>query len=884
MRLGASGRPEPDRAPANRPVMMRFAGPVDHCNRSRLMPPAASAMRCILALLGFAAGGVLPVRAGGSVIEAVPAQVESFLDGYCVRCHGTDKSKGGLVLHTLSRDVASGADARQWTRALEMLVAGEMPPEDEKQPPEDERRAVVQWLRTALEAAEQRAPRIPATARRLTNHEYHNTMRDLLGIELKFSEGLPRDPVKPYRFNNTAELMRMGPEQLDLYLEAARRAMASVIVDPEKPVARTTRREWKAEAQGDRLPMREVAIWPSGRGSAGQGMSVQNFPRTGEFRVRFQAAAVLTPGVREVPLRIVMGQNYPEVNSATMLVEPVGTVRLSNPPDSPRVFELRGRIENHAPQKNRTKQGAPLPDTLTLVPQNLHDDGTLNDDNGFKKTRLFTTPRAAVDWMEFEAPVTDVWPPAHHARILFDSPLRTSDPRGYVRAVLERFMARAYRRPAAEEEVNRFVAIYDTLLPELKTLEATVRETISLVLVSPPFLFHTAEEGASPVQRQHELASRLSYFLWASMPDEELLTLAGQGRLDDADVIGGQVLRLLADARARDFIRIFTTQWLNIEKMRTVPINRDRFPRFLYYVPLGEREGTEEPYRPTIRDYMMEETPAFIAELIRSNASLFDIVHSDFACLNEPLAAHYGVSGVQGDELRRVPLKPEHRLGGLLTQGSVLIGTGTGTAPHPVYRAVWLREAILGDEVAPPPAEVPALADSAGESAEKAPTIAELLARHRRQESCRDCHARLDPWGIPFEQYNATGKFQPLVPQEGVRVKPFKSAEHRDLAGYAAYLASISTVPVLATARLPHGPEIRNLDDLKAYLIRERRDDIAENVTRRLLACALGRQLTWHDRRQVEEIVRLSQAGGHRLRDLIVLICRSSLFRTPETK
>ena len=161
------------------------------------------------------------------------------------------------------------------------------------------------------------------------------------------------------------------------------------------------------------------------------------------------------------------------------------------------------------------------------------------------------------------------------------------------------------------------------------------------------------------------------------------------------------------------------------------------------------------PYLPTIRDYMIQETIGFVGELIRRNANASQVIDSDFAMLNQRLAAHYGVQGVHGVNLRPVPIKPEHRLGGLLTQGSILIGNGTGTAPHPIYRAVWLREAILGDTVKPPPAEVPALTDSAGESAEQSLSIAELLAKHRTVESCNDCHFRLDPWGIPFEHYNA---------------------------------------------------------------------------------------------------------------------------------
>ncbi|MEM7393311.1 MAG: DUF1588 domain-containing protein, partial [Verrucomicrobiota bacterium] len=203
-------------------------------------------------------------------------------------------------------------------------------------------------------------------------------------------------------------------------------------------------------------------------------------------------------------------------------------------------------------------------------------------------------------------------------------------------------------------------------------------------------------------------------------------------------------------------------------------------------------------------------------------------------------------------------------------------------APHPIYRAVWLREAILGDEVAEPPAEVPALSDSAGESAEKALTIAELLAKHRTVESCNDCHFRLDPWGIPFEHYNAVGQYQPKVPEEGARVSVFQKEKHADMAGYLKYLASINTVEIPADARVPHGPEVEGLQELKAYLLKHRKDDIVENVVRRLLSYGIGRELNYRDRVAVETLVEETHLGHHGMRDMIVAICTSDLFKNAQ--
>ena len=281
---------------------------------------------------------------------------------------------------------------------------------------------------------------------------------------------------------------------------------------------------------------------------------------------------------------------------------------------------------------------------------------------------------------------------------------------------------------------------------------------------------------------------------------------------------------------------------------------------------------------------MIMESVGFVGEMIRRNASALSVIDSDFAYLNERLAAHYGVEGVKGERMRPVPIKPEHNLGGLLTHGSVLIGNGNGTAPHPIYRAVFLREAILGDMVTAPPSNVPALSDSAGESLEQALSITQLLAKHRTVESCNDCHFRLDPWGIPFEDYNAIGQYQPLVPKDGTRVTGFDAIKHKDLGGYQSYLDQINTVDVDAKSRVPHGPEVDGLRELKVYLLKNRKDDIAENVIRRLLSYSIGRNLTYRDRFEVETLFDQAKGNNFAIRDIIVSICQSDVFRDTTPK
>ncbi len=804
------------------------------------------------------------------------AGVAPFFETYCVQCHGPKKSKGKVTLHTLSGDVASGQAIEQWGKILDVLKSGEMPPEDEKQPDSANRGAIADWIENGLHTyvATSKPATSEPTTRRLTNIEYENTLRDLLGFKLSIIDRLSEDPVKPYHFNNTAEFMRMGPEQIDRYLEIARFAIASAIVDPDKPTAFTTKRTWDANGNFSGMGLDEIGVNGNRRNSAASGMGLKGFPAHGEFRIRFKASAILPSGYTEVPLRLVMG--YPlDRNSGNLQVEPITTVRLSNNPDQPQAFEFIGRIENFPVEQLPLKNGVPQPDKLHITPQNIFDNGTLND--VVETSRDLTLPRVVLHELEFESPLTDVWPPIYHTKILFDSPLRDSNPSAYVREVLIRFMSRAFRRPPTDNEVEHFGRIFALLRPDMETFEAAIRETLAMVLIAPQFLFHTTTDDAT--NYHYEIASRLSYFLWASMPDDQLLSLAAQKQLTNPSIINAQAKRMLVDERANDFIANFTTQWLSLTKMKTVPINKEIFPRFLYRVPRGERAGTEVPYIPTVRDYMIEETHGFIGELVRRNASVLNIVDSDFVFINDRLAAHYNLSGVEGVGFRAVPIKPDNNLGGLLTHGSMLIGNGTGTAPHPIYRAVWLREAILGDTVAPPPAEVPALSDSAGESAEKALTIAELLAKHRQVESCNDCHVRLDPWGIPFEQYNAIGVYQPKVPKMGARIAGFNEKTHKSLDNYNAYLASINTEPISAESRVPQGPQVNGMRDLKQFLLKERKRDIVENVIRRLMTYALGRELQVRDRFAVAKLYETAEKNQFKIRDIIVSICSSELMR-----
>ena len=843
--------------------------------RTRIKVVLESASVCLF-FSGAASAADIP--SGKTGFES---QIKPFFKTYCIKCHGQEKSKGKITLHSLDGDLARGQDLERWELILDVLEHEDMPPEGEENRPSTENRAAtIKWINSSLRDYVKKASKTPmaVTTRRLTNFEYQNTMRDLLGLELELSKNLPVDPDRPYHFHNTSEFMMIGPDQLVRYKEAARKAMASAIVDHGEPELHQTIAKWEhGQPKKKGLTQAEIGVY-QGPGVGRKTVKLKSWPKTGEFRIRVKASGNFPSGFQEVALRLVMGTDLRH-DSGSGIYQEVGTIHLTNTSDKPEEFEFRGRIENIPVQPASNHRNKIRPPSITITAQNIFDNGELNDHrkSGFDDSWSVKAPRVILESLEFEAPVIDDWPPENHRRILFESPLRDSKTDEYVYEVIKRFMTRAFRRPVDREEVDHYFQIYKIYNAEFDTLEQAMRETLAMMLISPQFLYHTVIDQAAAA-KSYELASRLSYFLWGSMPDEELFNLAASGELNDPAIIEVQTRRLLADNRAVSFVENFSTQWLSISKMKTVNINYDLFPRFLYTVHVGARRGQEQLFRPTIRDYMHEETVGFIGELISKNLSIMNIVDSDFAYLNEPLAVHYGVNGVRGLKFRSVPIKPEYHLGGLLTQGSVLVGNSTGSAPHPIYRAVWLREAVLGDEVKPPPAEVPALSDSAGDSAEEATSIKNLLELHRNKESCYDCHVRLDPWGIPFERYSAIGKYQPLVPKDKVRVRGFNHKQDKTFADYQAYLRSIYTEKVNASSRVPHGPTVDGIMNLKKYLLMERKDEIAENVVRRLMTYAIGRELTYRDRFEIKKLLKLAKNDGYKMQNIIVLVCQSPIF------
>lgn len=460
------------------------------------------------------------------------------------------------------------------------------------------------------------------------------------------------------------------------------------------------------------------------------------------------------------------------------------------------------------------------------------------NDNLVKKSKE-TGPPLLVESIEIEAPYYEAWPPASHREIFFESGA-TGDENAYARDVIEAFLSRAFRRPVDAPTVDRYHAFWSDARPEFETFEESIREVFIAALCSPRFLYLAEPEAVtdgnvgaeSPAVSLDDwaLATRLSYFLWNSPPDEELKRLAESGSLRGA--LDAQCDRLLDDPRSGRFIEAFAHEWLRLDRFEQMTVDANRFPSFTRFVK---------------RD-MRDETLGFLEHVFANDMSALTLVDSDFAMLNQNLSEFYGIKGVVGPQIRAVEVPRAEGRGGLLSQGAFLTGHSDGVHPHPVKRAVWIKEKILGDAPPPPPPNVPDLDPDAPGFQNL--TLKEQLERHRDSASCRDCHAGIDPYGVVFEKYSAVGLLEEMRKKR----------------------------PIDATSVLPDGTAIDGVADLKRYLIETEADAVSAALIEHLFAYGLGRDVSFADEDVLDAIQATVRADRYRVRTVIKEIVQSPAF------
>lgn len=813
---------------------------------------------------------LLPATAYEPTQGTFERDVRPVLKAFCYHCHGPDNSKGGLRLDQLNPDLINGPDAETWHDTLDQLNLGEMPPPKEKQPSVAQRRLLTQWLVSALrDAAEaKRFKEGRVMTRRLTRYEYANTMRDLLGVNFNFARDLPPDPASPIGFLNNGATLEISPSQIEVFLVVARKALAEAIVTGERPGLHEFS---QTETAVGNLPNRKVAGHEPVRPEFI--LDLKKFPRHGEFELKITARAAIPEDQGLPRMRVSMG-HVPGI-----IHVPRGKIGEVDISEETETFTFRGRMEDY-PQPGPVAFGNSGFKGMIVMVDYVDADGNelrysdrkyaqplakrKKKASSKEKQKSNKNPAAVpfgsrldieITSAEFRAPVYASWPPPSHKQLLFESKDSGDEPR-YVRELLDRFMTSAFRRPVTKEEVEQTAKLFEAIRPKTNSFEEAVRETFASVLVSPHFLYiverrsrsretlkdsHDAKSYDTSYEQvtDFELASRLSYFLWSTKPDEVLLGLAQQGKLHESKVLEQQVSRMLKDKRSLEFERRFVDQWLDLDALNRIAVNPEYYPDF----------------DNDLKQHMRKETEAYFSYILHNDRNALELLHSDWTMLNRSLARHYGLKGPRSSKFERVDLKETNRPGGLLGQGAFLLANSNGEDSHPIKRAVWIRDRLLDSPPASPPSEVPELDAGSPDLAKL--TLKEKLEVHRKKESCANCHRGIDPWGIPLENFDAVGQWRDEIPSH--KKRPATSVD--------------------ATSILPDGKEIDGVHQLQRYLVEGCSEKFARSLVRRLMAYGLGRSLDFGDREAIRRLTTRFVEHDFRLDSLIIDLVKCETFQ-----
>jgi len=746
-----------------------------------------------------------PVSARGPGGVSYAGKIVPLLKKYCVNCHGPKQQIAGIDV-TSFKDEAAVLKARDvWEHIAQNLASGHMPPKKSPQPTAAERASVVSWIEASLSQADcdNREPGA-VTLRRLNRVEYNNTVRDLLaaGTDWSFrpADDFPSDDVG-YGFDNIGDVLSLSPLLMEKYLDAAEQIAAKAVVAPEDG-AKIDRAEVEDLGGGGQVYENNYIML----GRTGDAVQRRfTFEKDGEYLIRIRAFGQL------------WGAEPPKME-----------LRLDDA--VVHVFDVTAE-EEHArvySAKLTVRSGRrPLKATY------LNNFNTNEDPDPKKRGDR----NLVVDYLEVVGPLVarPAGLPESHRRLFTVQPVEGQE-REAARKILEPLARRAFRRPVPADELDRILRLYDLSVREGDSFERSIRTALQGVLVSPNFLFRVELNGAATAQSERalngwELASRLSYFLWSSMPDAELFSLAESGRLQRPEVLEAQARRMLRDARARALVENFGQQWLTLRNLRTAAPDPKRFPGF-----------NEE-----LREAMLKETELFLEHVIREDRSLLELFTANYSFLNERLAQHYGIENVKGPEFRRVVMTGRNR-GGILTQASILTVTSNPSRTNPVKRGKWILEQILGTPPPPPPPDVPELPDDGGKMLTG--TLRERLEQHRKDPGCASCHSRLDPLGFALENYDAVGAW---------RVKD-------------------GDVVVDASGTLPNGDTFKGPTEFQGVLLKQKKQ-VVRNISERLLTYALGRGTDHKDRCTVDEITATVTKADYRFSALVASIVKSDPFR-----
>ena len=769
---------------------------LDFATESNLM----RLLTALTLLLGLA--GLTPARAADFAKEGV-----AFLQKHCLACHGEKKKNAGVALHTFTSEASLLKNRKLWDSVVKVIAEGEMPPADKPRPLAGESEQFLATINAIFDKADLNAKPDPGrvTIRRLNKTEYANTVRDLVGIDFNPAEDFPADDIG-YGFDNIGDVLTISPVLLERYLAAAESITnRAILANPPKPPERWVGAKY-LEPGTD--PEKVPKFRPITTGNLNSQYSIT---LTGDYTFRFRAFAET---IDDEPVRVSVTIDGAEVAALTL---PAGDEK------SAKFHETKLKV---------TKGSARI--AVNLVNPKKNAQG--------KERRLL------VENFNLNGPADTR--PETHKKLLAADPSKPK--REQTREIMGRFATKAYRRPATPEEIERLVKFVEATEARGEKYETAIQFALQGVLTSPKFLFRVELDDRpdsvdAHLINEYQLASRLSYFIWASMPDDELFALAAKNQLGAN--LDAQVKRMLKDPKAATLVDNFVMQWLQLKRLATFAPDQKMFPQF----------------NEDLRRSMIRETQLFFEEMVREDRSILDVVDGRYTHIDGKLAAIYGIKDTKGnywstpkptpggqnipwDKFVRVELPADGLRAGILTQASILTVTSNPTRTSPVKRGRWVLEQVLGTPPPPPPPNVPELKEDP--KAISSGSLRQRMEEHRKNPACANCHAKMDAMGFALENFDAIGKF---------RTKD--GAFDIDPAG-----------------KLPDGRQFQNPQQLKS-LLKEKKELIAGNWAEKMLTYALGRGLEYYDKQTLKKIVAGTEKGGYAFSALVTEIVRSDAFR-----
>ena len=746
------------------------------------------------------------------------------------------------------------------------------------------------------------------TVRRMTRFEYENTLKDLLDLPTLSVKGMFPEDGTLAGYDKVSQALDISHVHMDSYLKAAEKALRQATADIPKAPPSSSKRymphavgsAWVATRTFGGIPILDGKIAPGyeikrvgkppggysvaafdrklkadsyimlnrGGGVHGSGISFQKkfVKHAGYYKFKFSTWGLrwekgkILPAVKGV---VSVDDKNPKrdwtenvrhygdkefTHTLSILINKVPTFYFDAPSLKPTEHEFTVWLEPR--------------DTVSFMANSLYEKGPANwqSVNG---AMSYKGPGIAIDWFDVEGPVNPVWPPAAHTKLWDDCDIvdfktlknkpefvsskftvTTENPSAKARQLLSRFAEEAFRRPLKSGEIDYFVSIAENRMTKKESFQDAMIEAYKAVLTSPDFLFL----GMEP--EDYKVASKLSYFLWGSKPDDELLKLASQGKLSSPDVLKAQADRLMKHEKSRRFVENFTDQWIDLRDIDATSPDKTLYPEF----------------DPWLRDSMLAETRSFFRKMLTENRPVTNLVDSDTVEINQRLAEHYGIKGIYGNDIREVKVPEGSNRGGILTQASVMKVSANGTVTSPIVRGIWVSEKILGIHPPPPPANVPAI----DPSTEGATTIREQLEKHREHPSCAGCHAKLDPPGLAMESFDVIGGWREnyRATKKGQKAEGYISSK----GGKARFKIGL---PVDPSGELNGGAKFAGFQDFRKLLLEDKKQ-LKKNMLQQLMIYATGRKVSFADRREITRLLGTKEYG---LRDLIHQVIQSPLFK-----